>query len=141
MNPSSTPVSPPSYDIISKTPALADNNLAHGYRGHQKLLSPANAYSSLGAPEAGPVGYLAPLAEPMSVGCSTEEDWEEKDFKPAPSHSRGPRRLYRGGGRWRGGHDSGRGANRRRHGGEAGVGISSFYYNNSPRGRGRERGY
>lgn len=134
----STPGSP-LYDIFSKTPALADTNLSHGYRGHQKMLSPANTYSPPGTSEIAQVGYLASMVEPMSVGCSTEEDWEEKDFKPAPPHYRGPRRTFRGGGRWRGNHDSGRGANRRRH--DAGVGMTYFYYSQSPRGRGRERDY
>lgn len=141
MNPNSTPGSPLSYDIISKTPALADNNLSHGYRAHQKMLGPANAYSSPGTSETGQVGYLASMAEPMSVGCSTEEDWEEKDFKPATPHYRGPRRTFRAGGRWRGSHDSGRGANRRRQAGDAGVGMNYLHYNPSARGRGRERGY
>lgn len=139
MNPTSTPGSPLSYDIICKTPSLADNNFSHGYRGHQKMLGPASTYSSAGTSEAGQVGYLAPMAE--SVGCSTEEDWEEKDFKPAPTQYRGPRRTFRSGGRWRGSHDSGRGANRRRHGGDAGVGMNYFHHSPAPRGRGRERGY
>lgn len=137
MNLNSTPGSSFSYDFISKTPALADNNLSHGYRGHPKMLSPAKTYSSPGPSETGQVGYLASMAEPLSVGCGTEEDWEEKDFKPAPSHYRGPRRTFRAGGRWRASHDSGRGANRRRHAGDAGVGMNFFHY----RGRGRERGY
>lgn len=138
MNPNSTPGSPLSYDI-SQTPALADNNRSHGYRGHPKMVSAANNYSSPGTSETGQVGYLSSMAEPMSVGCSTEEDWEEKDFKPAPSHYR-PRKTYRGGGRWRGSHDSGRGANRRRQG-DMGDGMNYFHYSPSPRGRGRERGY
>lgn len=75
----------------------------------------------------------------MSVGCGTEDDWEDKDYKPAPLHSRGHRRSYRGGGRWRGIHDSGRGANRRRHGGDV-MGMN-FYHTATSRGRGRERGY
>lgn len=137
MNPNSTPGSPLSYDIISKTAALADNNPSQGYRGHQKLLSPSNTYSS--PPETGQVSYVAVMAEPMSVGCSTEDTFEEKDFKLAPMHYRGPRRGYRGGGRWRGNHDSGRGANRRRPGGDVGVGMNFFQYN--ARGRGREREY
>lgn len=142
MNPNSTPGSPLPYDIMSKTPALADNNLSHGYRGHQKMLVPANTYPSLGTSEAGQVAYLASMVEPMSVGCSTEEDWEEKDFKPAPTHYRGPRRTFRVGGRWRGSHDSGRGANRRRHGGgDAVVGMNFYHFSPAPRGRGRERGY
>lgn len=139
MNPNSTPGSPLSYDIISKTTALADNNPSQGYRGHQKLLSPSSTYPS--PPETGQVSYLAVMAEPMSVGCSTEDAFEEKDFKLAPLHYRGSRRGYRGGGRWRGSHDSGRGANRRRPGGDVGVGMNFFQFNASPRGRGRERGY
>lgn len=141
MNLNSTAGSPLSYDIISKTQFLADNNLSHGYHGHQKMLSPINTYSPPGTSETGQVGYPASMGEPMSVGCSTEEDWEEKDFKPAPSHYRGPRRTFRGGGRWRGSYDSGRGANRRRHGSDAGVGMNFFHYSYSPRGRGKERGF
>ncbi|CAF92704.1 unnamed protein product, partial [Tetraodon nigroviridis] len=125
----------------NSTPTFADNNLSHGYRGHQEMLSAANAYSLPGASETAQVGFLASMAEPMSIGCSTEEDWEEKDSKPAPSHYRGPRRSFRGGGRWRGSHDSGRGANRRRQASDPAVGMNFFHYSYSPRGRGRERGY
>lgn len=140
MNPNSTSSSPLSYDIISKTAALADNNPSQVYHGHQKMLSPSSTYPSPGTQEPAQVGYLAMMAEPMSVGCSTEDTWEEKDFKLASFHYRGARRSYRGGGRWRGSHDSGRGANRRRQGGDAGVGRTFSQYSPSPRGRGRERG-
>lgn len=138
MNPNNTPGSPLSYDIISKTAAHADNSYCHGYRGQQKILSPAGTYSSQGAPETGQVGYLATVAEPVSVGCSTEEDWE-KDFKLAPLHFRGPRKIHRGGGRWRGSYE--RGGNRRRPGGDAGVGMTVFPFSPSPRVRGREGGF
>lgn len=141
MNPNSSPGSPLSYEVISKTAALAEGNLAHGYRGQQETPGAASAYSSPGASEMGQVGYLASMAEPISVGCGTEEDWEEKDSKAAPSHYRGPRRSFRGGGRWRGSYDSGRGANRRRPASDAAVGMNVFHYSYSPRGRGRERGY
>lgn len=139
MNPNNTPGSPLSYDIISKTVALTDNSYCHGYRGQQKILSPAGTYSPQGAPETGQVGYLATVAEPVSVGCGTEEDWE-KDFKMAPLHFRGPRKIHRGGGRWRGSYDSGRGANRRRPSGDVGVGMNFFQFSPSPRVRGREGG-
>ncbi|XP_073331084.1 OTU domain-containing protein 4 [Pagrus major] len=149
MKTSSTPGSPLSYDIISKTTFPSDNNPTRGYRGHQKLL-PSNKMVSLGAPEPGHAGYLstAAMAEPLSVGCSTEDDWDEQPgYKPPPQSHRGQRRNHRGGGggggggRGRGGNDPGRGPYRRRNGADAGGGYGYVQYNSSYRGRGRERGY
>ncbi|XP_049423571.1 OTU domain-containing protein 4 [Epinephelus fuscoguttatus] len=143
MKPSSTPGSPSPYDIISKTTVSSDNNLTRGYRGHQKPLNPPNTYVPRGQPDPSQVGYMATvaMAESLSVGCSTEDDWE--GFKPTTFNHRGSRRNQRGGGggRGRGGHDSGRGGPRRRHGGEAGVGFNYVQFSSSHRGRGRERGY
>lgn len=148
MKTSSTCGSPSPYDIISKATVPGDNIPSRGYRGQQKLHNPTNTYVSLGAPEPSQGVYLqtAAMAEPLSVGCSTEDDWEEHmGFKPTTINHRGSRRNHRrgggGGGRGRGGHDPGRGSNRRRHGGEAGAGLSYIQYNSSYQGRGRERGY
>ncbi|XP_070848987.1 OTU domain-containing protein 4 [Chaetodon trifascialis] len=143
MKTSSTSGSPSPYDIISKTTIPGDGIPSRSYRGHQKL---TNTYISRGPPESSQVGFLhaGGMAEPLSVSCSTEDDWEEQmGFKPTTLNHRGQRRSHRGGGggRGRGGHDPGRGANRRRHGGEPGVGLSYVQYNSSYRGRGREREY
>ncbi|XP_076581054.1 OTU domain-containing protein 4 [Chaetodon auriga] len=137
MKTGSTSGSPSPYDIMSKTTIPGDSIPSRGYRSHQKL---TNTY---GASESSQVGFLhaGAMAEPLSVGCSTEDDWEEQmGFKPTTLSHRGPRRSHRGGGRGRGGHDPGRGANRRRHGGEPGAGLY-VQYNSSYRGRGREREY
>lgn len=149
MKTGSTPGSPIPYDIIPKTTFPGDNNPTRGYRGHQKLLPP-NKMVSLGALEPGQVSYLssAAMAEPLSVGCSTEDDWDEQPgYKPPPQSQRGQRRNPRGGGggggggRGRGGSDPGRASYRRRYGGDAGGGYGYIQYNSSHRGRGRERGY
>ena len=136
--PSSSPGSPAPYDIISQT--TIDNN-PRGYRGYRNPANhPTNAYVPLGPPEHSQVGYLqsVAMAESLSVGCSTEDDWE--GFKPPTLNQRGPRKSYRGG-RGRGGYDQGRGGYRRRHGGEAAVGMNYLQFSPSHRGRGRERGY
>lgn len=141
---SSTPGSPLSYDIISKTTIPPDSNPSRGYRVPPKLPNPNNTYISLGAPEPNPMGYLSTvsMSEPLSVGCSTEDDWEEPGFKPPTSNHRGMRRGYRrgGGGRGRGGYDLERGVYRRKYG-ETGAGSGYFQYNPSHRGRGRDKGY
>ncbi|XP_071315603.1 OTU domain-containing protein 4 isoform X2 [Trachinotus anak] len=122
MKPSSTPGSP--YSVISKTTVSSDNT----YRLHPKSFNPNKPYVAVGAPEPGKMGHL-PMTEALSVGCSTEDDWEEVEgFKPPTQSFRGSRRGYRGG-RWRGG-------NRRRQGGEAGVGVNHGPYVSSHRGRG-----
>ncbi|XP_045921872.1 OTU domain-containing protein 4 isoform X2 [Micropterus dolomieu] len=145
MKPGSTPGSPLPYDLISKTAVSGDANPSRGYRNHRKPMNPPNQYVPLGAPEPSQVSYLSPvgMAEPLlSVGCSTEDDWEEPmGFKRPALNPRGMRRSHRGagaGGRGRGGYDQGRGANRRRHGGEPGAGLNYVQFN---RGRGREREY
>lgn len=139
---SSNPGSSLSYDIISKTTIPGDSNPSRGYRV-QKLLNPSNTYVSLGAPEPNQMGYLptVSVSESLSVGCSTEDDWEEPGFKPPTSNHRGMRRSYRGGGgggRGRGGYDPGRGVYRRKYG-DTGAGY--MQYNPSHRGRGRDKGY
>ncbi|TDG99406.1 hypothetical protein EPR50_G00194020 [Perca flavescens] len=141
MKPGSAPASPTPYDLISKTTVAVvhgdNSNPCRSYRGHRKPLVHANAYVPLGAPE----GYLATVADSLSVGCSTEDNWEEAPgLRPPTFNPRGTRKVYRGG-RGRGGHDSLRGAHRRRQGGEAGAGLNYVQFNASHRGRGRERGY
>ncbi|XP_074480416.1 OTU domain-containing protein 4 [Sebastes fasciatus] len=142
MNPGGSPGSPLAYDITSKTPVPGDNSPSRGYRGRRKPPHPTNnTYVPLGPAEL--PGYLATaaMAESLSVGCSTEDDWDEASagFKPTTLNYRGPRRNYRGRGRV--GHDPGRGANRRRQGGEAGASFNYVQFSSSHRGRGRERGY
>lgn len=133
---SCSPASPLCYDI-SKTDILVDSSHSRGYQGHQKVLRSTNTYASVGVTEPSQVGYLSSVAQPMSVGCNTNEDWEEEtEVKPRINH-RGTRRNQRGGGRWRGNHDSSRGANRRRHEGDAGTGLTYTQYHSSYRGRGR----
>ncbi|XP_026200230.1 OTU domain-containing protein 4 [Anabas testudineus] len=88
-----------SHDIVSKPTVSMDNNPSHVYRGARK-------------PYVKP-GAIA-MAEGLSVGCSTEDDWEEKEVFNHPSmNHRGPRKSNRGG-RGRGGHDGGRVGQRRR---------------------------
>ncbi|XP_060887641.1 OTU domain-containing protein 4 [Labrus mixtus] len=149
MKPSSTPGHPVPYEFFSATATPTNNNNnsspSYGYRNYPKPLNPTNnAYVPLGAPEHGQVDYLAnvTMAEGSSVGCSTEDDWDEQaGFKQM--NYRGPRRYQRGGGggRGRGSHDPGRGANRRRYGPDGGAGFGYVQFNSSHRGRGRERGY
>ncbi|XP_029931658.1 OTU domain-containing protein 4 [Myripristis murdjan] len=93
------------------------------YRGHKQ-------------PGAGPP---ITMTTPLSVGCSTEDDWEESErMQPERANHRG--RKPRGGGRGRGS------SFRRRPGGGGGDMVTGFHYNqfnpsHSHRGRGRERGY
>ncbi|XP_068612145.1 OTU domain-containing protein 4 [Brachionichthys hirsutus] len=138
MKPSGIPGSPSSYDFVSKAAASVEV-AAHGYHGHHN----PNAYASRGgAPEPSQGGSLSNMAESLSVGCSTEEDWEEQTgFKPATFNPRGARRIYRAAARGRGSYDPGRGAHRRRYAGDMGAGYNFVQYNSSYRGRGRERGY
>ncbi|KAM7376952.1 hypothetical protein PAMA_013640 [Pampus argenteus] len=128
--PSSTHGSPGHYDLMPKRSVVhGDNNPPHMYRSHHKSTNHSKAYTP---PEAGFLTTVA-MAEPLSVGCNTEDVWEESEgFKPPISHPRGSRRSYRGGGGGRG-----RGY-RRRQGGETGEGLQ---FSSSHRGRGRERGY
>ncbi|KAK9525070.1 hypothetical protein VZT92_017413 [Zoarces viviparus] len=137
MNPRSSP-SP--YDVISKTTVSADNNNpSRGYRGYRRPPPhhhhhPTNAYVQLGPPEPNQVAYL----ESLSVGCSTEDDWDEVvGFKPTTLNHRGSRKTPRGG-RGRGGYDPVRGGPRRRYGGDD---LNYIQFSPSHRGRGRERGY
>nr|XP_029137877.1 OTU domain-containing protein 4-like [Labrus bergylta] len=148
MKPSSTPGHPVPYEFFTATATPTNNNNSspsYGYRNYPKPLNPTNnVYVPLGAPEHGQVDYLAnvAMAEGSSVGCSTEDDWDEQaGFKQM--NYRGQRRYQRGGGggRGRGSHDPGRGANRRRYGADGGAGFGFVQFNSSHRGRGRERGY
>lgn len=114
------------------------------YGAPRHPLNPTKTYAPLGAQEPSPAVRQAvhlaaiAMAEPLSVGCSTEDDWEGTEgFKPTPQNLRGQRRSYRGG-RGRGGHDAGR--HRRRPGGEMGGGFN-YQFSSSHRGRGQERGY
>ncbi|XP_040887506.1 OTU domain-containing protein 4 [Toxotes jaculatrix] len=130
MKPSSTPGSPSPYGIISQTTVCGDNNTSLAYRVHQKTYNPSKTFK---------VGHLLtpPMAEALSVGCSTEDSWEEMEgFRQANMSIRGSRRNYRGGVRGRGGsHDGGRGGQRRRQGGEAGAGFNFVQFGPSHRGR------
>ncbi|XP_034532067.1 OTU domain-containing protein 4 isoform X2 [Notolabrus celidotus] len=138
MKPNSAP-----YEILSTTPAPPHNNPSYGYRGYTKPPIPTNTYVPLGAPEPpGHVDYLPAfaMAGNMSVGCNTEDDWDEQTAHKQTNY-RGPRRYQRGG-RGRGGYDPGRGANRRRHGGgDSGTGYNNMQFYPTMRGRGREREY
>ncbi|KAG7233360.1 hypothetical protein INR49_007089 [Caranx melampygus] len=116
MKPSnSSPGSPLPYSVVSKVTVSGDNNT---YRLHQKSFSSNKQFVPLGAPEPRGGGHLSTVAmtEVLSVGCSTEDDWQEMEgFKPPiPSH-RGSRRPFRG---------RGRGGSRRRPGGDAGMGYN-----------------
>lgn len=108
---------------------ISGSNPGSPYRGHRKSFKPNNK------------PYYA--AEPLSVGCSTEDDWAEDGdgYKPVTlHHGGGQRRSYRGGGvRGRGGHDARRGSYRRRQGGgDMGAGHSFVQFTPSYAGRGRE---
>lgn len=117
------------------------------YQCPRQPFNPAKQYVPPGAPDPSPLGYPATVAvaEPLSVACSTEDDFEGEGFTVNIS---GQRRSYRGrGGRGRGsydsrrgGYDSGRGAPRRRYV-DMGAGPNYVQFSPSYRGRGRERGY
>ncbi|KAK5848145.1 hypothetical protein PBY51_005785 [Eleginops maclovinus] len=131
-----SPGSPSHYDIVSKATVSGDNgNL---YRGNRSY------YPMEPGPQVGAGGYLTPTAmvESLSVGCSTEDSWKEVGggFKPQTLSHRGRGRQPRGG-RGRGGHDSGRGGQRRRQAGVGGAGFDYVQFSPSHRGRGREGGY
>nr|XP_019968464.1 PREDICTED: RNA-binding protein 33-like [Paralichthys olivaceus] len=135
MKPSSTPGSPLPYGIISKTTVPGDNSAPHVYQVHPKQFNPNKMYVKLGVQEPGKAGHLQtmPMTDALSVGCSTEDDWEEREgFKPATLNPRGSKRIYRGRGRG-GGYDGGRGGHRRRQGGE---GFNHGQFSPSYRGRG-----
>ncbi|KAI3376055.1 hypothetical protein L3Q82_016584 [Scortum barcoo] len=113
MKSSSTPGSQSPYDRNSKMTIAGDNNPPpHILRGPRQPLNPAGTYISLDPVQ---VSYLPGVSMPegLSVGCNTEEGWEEPmGFKPATSNHRGAGK-YRGGRGVRGrGHDPGRGAQR-----------------------------
>lgn len=111
------------------------------YRGPRKPFNPTKQYVPPGAPDPSQLGYPATvtMAEPLSVACSTEDDYEGEGFAMNIS---GQRRSYRGrGGRGRGGYDSGRGAPRRRYMDNMGAGPNYIQFSPSYRGRGRERGH
>ncbi|CAG5929439.1 unnamed protein product [Menidia menidia] len=109
-----------------------------GYRGHRKPFIPTKPYQALGAQEPGHMGCLPPhaMAEPLSVACGPEED-----FEMGAMNYTGQRKSFRArAGRPRGGYDGGRGPPRRRFR-EAGEGQSFLQFNSSYRGQGRGRGY
>lgn len=134
---SSTPGSPLRHDLLPKT--TVGSSAPRGYQGHQQLLlHPPNTYTSLEAPEHSLVGHPPTAAPPTSVGCNTNDDWEEEaQGKRTRVNHRGTRRAYRGGGRWRGSSDPDRRSNRKRCEGDAGPAQSYSLCNSSHRGRGR----
>ncbi|XP_035005329.2 LOW QUALITY PROTEIN: OTU domain-containing protein 4 [Hippoglossus stenolepis] len=135
MNPSGTPGTQLPYGIIPKTTVPGDNNATH-YQVHPKQLYTNKPYAKLGVQEPGKAGHLQtmPMMDGLSMGCSTEDDWEEREgFKPATLNPRGSKRTYRGGRGRPGGYDGGRGGNRRRQGGE---GFNHGQFGPSHRGRG-----
>lgn len=94
-------------------------------------------------------GHLKPItvADNQSVGCSTEDDWEEMEgFKAPVQNLRGQRRNYRGrGGRgWRGGrggYDPSREVYRGRHERDVVTGFNYVQANSAQMGWSRERRY
>lgn len=92
MKPSSIPGS---HDLVSKSAASVDN---------PPIPSPSHVYRGTRKPYVNAVPYLQPIsvADGLSVGCSTEDDWEEEAFNPPNMSHRGPRRGR--GGRGRGGY-------------------------------------
>lgn len=126
---SRNPGSPSHFDI-SKTTVTGDNvNAPRSYHGNRKW--PYGVVGSGGRPT------TVAMAESLSVGCSTEDQWGEVGFKPQTLNHRGRGRSWRGG-RGRGGHDSGRGGQRRRQGGVGGAGFDYVQFNSSHIGRGQE---
>nr|XP_020442306.1 OTU domain-containing protein 4 [Monopterus albus] len=124
-------------DIISKATNSGDNIPARSYRPRKPFMHNFKTFVKPGALEPGQGGYLPPpiMPEPLSVGCSTEDYWEDTEgFKHTTLNFRGPRKTYRGGGR--GGHDGGRGGYRRRQGGDAGAVYKPGPYGPSHGGRG-----
>ncbi|XP_062239499.1 OTU domain-containing protein 4 [Platichthys flesus] len=135
MKPSSTPGTPSPYGIIPKDTVPGDNN-ASLYQVHPKQSYYNKPYARLGVKEHGKAGHLQtmPMTEGLSMGCSTEDDWEEREgFKPANVNPRGSKKIYRGGRGRPGGYDGGRGGQRRRQGGE---GFNHGQFGPSHRGRG-----
>lgn len=93
-------------------------------------------------------GYMKPvtMADNHSVGCSTEDDWEEVEaFKVMVPNYRGQRRPYRGrggrGGRGRGGYDPTREVYRSRQERDMGVGFNYIQSNPAHMGWAREKRY
>ncbi|XP_013859556.1 proline-rich protein 2 [Austrofundulus limnaeus] len=66
------------------------------YRGHRRPHNPAKTYIPSGVPDPAQLGYPLAMGEPLSVACSTEEDFEGEGY---PVNSSGRRRGYRGRGR------------------------------------------
>ena len=120
---STAPGSPSPHGIISQAPVPGD----HIYWVHQRPFNLNKTYVKAGEPGKGGFPPSVPTAEALSVGCSTEDDWDDAEgFKP-PLNVRGLRRHHRGGGR-------GRGPQRRR-GGEPGAGFSYSQFGPSHRGQ------
>ncbi|KAK2863281.1 hypothetical protein Q5P01_002814 [Channa striata] len=120
---------PGSHDIGPNATVPVDNSR---YRG------PRKQFHKMGVPP-DQVGFVphGVMPEGLSVGCSTEDDWEEMEGSNHQTlNPRGlTRKSYRG--RGRGGHDGGRGAQRRRQGGV--YNHSSYGHSQGPRTW--ERGY
>ncbi|XP_076738470.1 OTU domain-containing protein 4 [Maylandia zebra] len=92
--------------------------------------------------------YMKPvtMTDNHSVGCSTEDDWEEVEgFKTMVPNYRGQRRPYRGrggrGGRGRGGYDPTRDVYRSRQERDMGVGYNYIQPNPAHMGWAREKRY
>ncbi|KAK1889940.1 OTU domain containing protein 4 [Dissostichus eleginoides] len=86
---SRNPGSPSHFDI-SKTTVTRDNgNTPRSYHGNRKW--PYGVMGSGGRPT------TAAMAESLSVGCSTEDQWEDAAFKPQTLNHRGRGRSWRGG--------------------------------------------
>ncbi|XP_076019212.1 OTU domain-containing protein 4 [Genypterus blacodes] len=123
--------------VTSEGTALSRGSSVHHNRG-----SPAKALVPGGGGDCSSQGFRQTMAvtTPHSIGCGTEEDWDESEgFKATNSTHRGSRRPYRG--RGRSSYSRGRGQNRRRPGGEEGAGFSHSQYNAGHQGRGHERHY
>lgn len=128
---------------VSMTTGSGDGSaLSQGYAIHHNLANPANALIHIGGGDSSSAvfGQTIATATPHSVGCGTEDDWDESEgFKSTNSTHRGVRRPYRG--RGKSGYSRGRGPNRRRPGGEGGAGFNHSQYNATYQGRGQERHY
>ncbi|MEQ2256208.1 hypothetical protein ILYODFUR_022047, partial [Ilyodon furcidens] len=132
---------------VLSDPDMSDASLRSGsspgspsnYRGHRKHFPNTKPYVIPGTVDPSQLVFTAGavgMPEPLSVACSTEDDFEVDAFLMNYS---GHRKPFRGrGGRGRSSYDPGRGGQRRRHGDQ---GAGTNFFNSSFRGRGRERGY
>nr|XP_043873661.1 OTU domain-containing protein 4 [Solea senegalensis] len=118
MKPNSSPAGSPSHFAVVSTVA-APGDVYHVHPKHYGAKRTGHASPSV-------------ISESLSVGCSTEDTWEESEgFKPSTLNNRGHRRFFRGA-RGRGGaYEGGRGGHRRR-----GEGFNHGQFGSSYRGRG-----